>query len=86
MKSKDASSCLREGPLIPVASQINAVRTCHPDPFEVWPPVLPSGIFLQVFQQKFYMHLSSTVYALHSQTHKIVCGSVALNICKENKS
>lgn len=67
MKSKDASPCLREAPLFPVASRMNVVPTCHPDPFEVWPPILPSGIFLQVFQQKFYVHLSS-------QTHKIVCG------------
>ena len=86
MKSKDASPCLWEVPLIPVAIQMNAVPTCHPDPFEVWPPILPSGIFLQVFQQKFYLHLSSTVYVLHSQTHKIVCGFTALYICKEYKS
>jgi len=86
MKSKDSSPCLREALLNPVASQMNAVPTFHPDPFEVWPPILPSVIFLQVFQQKFYMHLSSTVFVLHSQTHNIVCGFIALNICKEYKS
>ena len=82
MKSKDASPCLRQAPLIPVASQINAAPTCHPDPFEIWPAILQSSIFLKVFQQTFYMNLSSTMYVLHSQTHKIVCGFVALNICK----
>jgi hypothetical protein len=86
MKSKGASPYLREAPLIPLASQMNAVPTCHPDPFEIWPPTFPSVIFLQAFQQKIYMHLSVTVYVLHSQTHKIVCGFIALNICKEYKS
>jgi hypothetical protein len=86
MKSKDASPCLQEAPLIPVASQMNAVPACHPDPFEVWHPILPNVTFLQVFQQKVYMNLSSTVYVLHSQAHKIICGFITLNICKEYKS
>jgi hypothetical protein len=85
MKSIGASTYLQEAPLIPFTSQMNAVPTCHPDPFEIWPPVLPSVIFLQVFQQKIYMHLFFTVHVLHSQTHKIVCGFIALNICKEYK-
>jgi len=68
MKSKNASPCLLEAPLFPAASQMNAHPTCHPDTFEVWPPILASGIFLQVFQQKFYMHLSSTVYVLLTDT------------------